>query len=66
VTGASSGIGLELAKPFAASEYDLLVTTEDDDIQERRPPAQPPASMPRRSKIRQPGTHGHGPRNIAG
>lgn len=30
VTGASSGIGLELAKQFAAGGYDLVVTAEDD------------------------------------
>jgi short-subunit dehydrogenase len=33
VTGASSGIGLELAKLFAAGGYDLIVAAEDDDIQ---------------------------------
>jgi short-subunit dehydrogenase len=32
VTGASSGIGLELAKQFATHGYDLLVAAEDDDI----------------------------------
>lgn len=32
VTGASSGIGLELAKLFAADGYDLLITAEDDAI----------------------------------
>ncbi len=29
VTGASSGIGLELAKLFAAEGYDLIVAAED-------------------------------------
>jgi len=33
VTGASSGIGLELAKLFAANDYDLVVAAEDDGIQ---------------------------------
>lgn len=32
VTGASSGIGLELAKQFAAGGYDVLVTAEDESI----------------------------------
>jgi uncharacterized protein len=32
VTGASSGIGLELAKVFAANGFDLIVTAEDADI----------------------------------
>ena len=36
VTGASSGIGLELAKLFAAAEYDLIITAEDNDIHEAR------------------------------
>lgn len=32
VTGASSGIGRELAKQFAANDFDLVVAAEDDDI----------------------------------
>ncbi|MFE7854546.1 SDR family NAD(P)-dependent oxidoreductase [Streptomyces sp. NPDC057403] len=32
VTGASSGIGLELAKQFAEHGYDLLVSAEDDRL----------------------------------
>ena len=32
VTGASSGIGLELAKIFAENNFDLLVTAEDEGI----------------------------------
>ncbi len=32
VTGASSGIGFELAKAFAENNYDLLVTAEDTNI----------------------------------
>ena len=32
VTGASSGIGLELAKLFAASDFDLVIAAEDDGI----------------------------------
>jgi uncharacterized protein len=32
VTGASSGIGFELAKQFATNGFDLLVTAEDADI----------------------------------
>ena len=34
VTGASSGIGLELAKQFAAHDFDLLVAAEDEAIEE--------------------------------
>ena len=34
VTGASSGIGFELAKQFADHGYDLLVTAEDEGIEE--------------------------------
>ncbi|WP_250030842.1 SDR family NAD(P)-dependent oxidoreductase [Paractinoplanes maris] len=34
VTGASSGIGFELARQFAEHGYDLLVTAEDDAIEE--------------------------------
>ncbi|MFL5897910.1 MAG: SDR family NAD(P)-dependent oxidoreductase [Solirubrobacterales bacterium] len=33
VTGASSGIGFELAKVFAESGYDLLITAEDVEIE---------------------------------
>ena len=32
VTGASSGIGLELARVFAENNYDLLVVAEDENI----------------------------------
>lgn len=32
VTGASSGIGLELARQFAEHGYDLLITAEDDRL----------------------------------
>ena len=32
VTGASSGIGLELAKQFAANGFDLIVTAEDAEL----------------------------------
>jgi short-subunit dehydrogenase len=32
VTGASSGIGLELAKQFASHGFDLLIISEDDQI----------------------------------
>jgi short-subunit dehydrogenase len=34
VTGASSGIGLELAREFAANDYDLVVAAEDDGIEQ--------------------------------
>jgi uncharacterized protein len=34
VTGASSGIGFELAKQFATRGFDLLVTAEDGEIQQ--------------------------------
>ena len=33
VTGASSGIGFELAKLFAGDGYDLVVAADDDAIQ---------------------------------
>src|SRR5689334_15095029 len=33
VTGASSGIGYELAKQFAQHGYDLIIAAEDTDIQ---------------------------------
>jgi short-subunit dehydrogenase len=33
VTGASSGIGLELARQFAQHGFDLIVAAEEDDIQ---------------------------------
>jgi short-subunit dehydrogenase len=33
VTGASSGIGLELAKQFARNDYDLVVAADDDGIE---------------------------------
>jgi uncharacterized protein len=33
VTGASSGIGLELARQFAEHGFDLIVAAEDDEIQ---------------------------------
>jgi uncharacterized protein len=33
VTGASSGIGFELAKQFAQNGFDLLVTAEDDGLE---------------------------------
>ncbi len=36
VTGASSGIGLELAKQFAQNGFDLVVVAEDDGIRRRR------------------------------
>ena len=32
VTGASSGIGLELAKQFAEHDFDLIIAAEDADI----------------------------------
>ncbi|GAA0257523.1 SDR family NAD(P)-dependent oxidoreductase [Cryptosporangium japonicum] len=32
VTGASSGIGYELARQFAAHGFDLLITAEDEDV----------------------------------
>jgi short-subunit dehydrogenase len=34
VTGASSGIGFELAKQFAMHDFDLLITAEDDRLDE--------------------------------
>ena len=34
VTGASSGIGFELAKQFAHNGFDLVVTAEDDELAE--------------------------------
>jgi short-subunit dehydrogenase len=32
VTGASSGIGLQLARQFASNGFDLLITAEDDEL----------------------------------
>ena len=32
VTGASSGIGLELARQFARKGFDLIVNAEDDEL----------------------------------
>jgi len=32
VTGASSGIGRELAKQFASNGFDLLIAAEDQEI----------------------------------
>src|SRR4051812_25415862 len=32
VTGASSGIGLELAKQFATNGFDLIVAAEDEEL----------------------------------
>jgi short-subunit dehydrogenase len=32
VTGASSGIGFELAKQFAQNGFDVLVTAEDNGL----------------------------------
>jgi len=32
VTGASSGIGFELAKVFAAEGFDLIVAAEDEEL----------------------------------
>jgi short-subunit dehydrogenase len=32
VTGASSGIGLELAKQFATNDFDLIVAAEDEEL----------------------------------
>src|SRR5436305_13687513 len=32
VTGASSGIGLELAKQFAENGFDLIINAEDDEL----------------------------------
>src|SRR3954468_11305346 len=34
VTGASSGIGLELARQFAQHDYDLLIPAEDEAIEQ--------------------------------
>jgi short-subunit dehydrogenase len=33
ITGASSGIGLQLAKQFAEHGYDLVIACEDDDVE---------------------------------
>src|SRR5215469_11656912 len=34
ITGASKGIGFELARIFAKNDYDLLVTADSDQIEE--------------------------------
>src|SRR3954447_692051 len=34
ITGASSGIGFELAKQFAEHDFDLLITAEDAELPE--------------------------------
>src|SRR4051812_1933976 len=36
VTGASSGIGLELARVFARNGYDLLIAAENDELAEAK------------------------------
>jgi short-subunit dehydrogenase len=37
VTGASSGIGLELARQFADNGYDLVIAAEDDELEQVAP-----------------------------
>jgi NAD(P)-dependent dehydrogenase (short-subunit alcohol dehydrogenase family) len=32
VTGASSGIGLELARQFVEHDFDVIITAEDDEL----------------------------------
>ena len=41
VTGASSGIGRELAAQFAGNGYDLVVAAEDDRIESEPDRGQP-------------------------
>ena len=36
VTGASTGIGLELARQFAAHDFDLVITANDDPLDDVR------------------------------
>jgi NAD(P)-dependent dehydrogenase (short-subunit alcohol dehydrogenase family) len=38
VTGASSGIGFELAKLFSEDGYDVVVAADDDAIHASAPP----------------------------
>ena len=51
VTGASSGIGFELAKCCTANGFDVLIAADEPEIEERRARScAPPAPPWRRSK----------------
>jgi len=50
VTGASSGIGFELARQFAGHGFDLLITAEDDRIETAAQQLRVTGSMSRRSR----------------
>jgi NAD(P)-dependent dehydrogenase (short-subunit alcohol dehydrogenase family) len=58
VTGASSGIGLELAKQFAANGFDLIIAAEDAAIQDAALELEPLGA----SVEAVPGRPRHGPR----
>ena len=48
VTGASTGIGLELARQFADHNFDLVIAAEDDPLETAA------ASSPRRARSSRP------------
>jgi NAD(P)-dependent dehydrogenase (short-subunit alcohol dehydrogenase family) len=47
ITGASSGIGLELAKIFASEGYDLIISSDNRAKLKKPPDKSPPQLMPR-------------------
>src|SRR5829696_7409295 len=50
VTGASSGIGRELAKQFASHGHDLVIAAEDQELQEAARELEVSAPRSRRSR----------------
>jgi hypothetical protein len=56
VTGASTGIGLELARVFADNGFDLIITAEDDKLAAAGPLMPRPSTPPSASMATSPGT----------